>query len=87
MNQRTAQRQFCFIPPESFPARRVLNGSICLYVFHQMVILTYGRTEQRGKKVQVLLHRQVGIQGKPARHITDASTQLAVVPTTSSRPP
>ena len=81
MNQRTAQSQFLFHPAGEFPrATGPERLDLLVYVFHQMVILTYGRTEQRGKKVQVLLHRQVGIQGKPAWHITDASTQLAVVP-------
>ena len=81
MNQRTAQRQFLFHPAGAFPCAAGFERlDLLVYVFHQMVILTYGRTEQRGKKVQVLLHRQVGIQGKPARHITDASPQLAVVP-------
>ena len=81
MNQRTTQRQFLFHPAGEFPCTAGFEQlDLLVYVFHQMVILTYGRTEQRGKKVQVLLHRQVGIQGKPTRHITDASTQLAVVP-------
>ncbi len=51
MNQRTAQRQFLFHPAGEFPCAAGFERlDLLVYVFHQMVILTYGRTEQRGKK-------------------------------------
>lgn len=73
---------FCFIPPDSLPAFRSLEGfDLHVDVFDKVVVLADGGIEYRSEELQVFFHRKILIQREPAGHVADTPAYLFVCDT------
>ena len=80
MNQGTAKRQFLLhssrqLPGPTAPKRLQLY----VKVVNQVFVFRKRHAKQRGKEIQVLLHRQIRIERKTPRHIAYMAPHIAPV--------
>ena len=74
-----ASPSFCFMPPESRPASRSVNGPSAVISISRgycSLPLGGGDAVHVGVEVQVLLDGQVLVQAEPLRHVADAGLDL-----------
>ena len=65
---------FCFMPPDRFPARRRRNGPRPLKASSRSMRgrpVAAGNAVDVGVEVEVLEHRQVGVEAEPLAHVPD----------------
>ena len=81
MDQGAAECEFLLHASRKFSgSARTERFDLTVYGRNQVVIVRNFHSEQRCEKGEVLFDRQIGIERKPARHISCDSANLPVLP-------